>query len=154
MSDWVVYLGLAILGAWFRYNFNLSKASADISRAMAGSAIEPGLQDAITPPILAFNYYVCFVATLVAYLGLPILDDWSVFTVLLVLCLGGACASPPLVPSADSPYWVRVMHRSLLGRAQRYARRGKEDRADAMMDLAGRLERIFPDAPQRQAVTK
>src|SRR5687767_5917091 len=64
----------------------------------------------------------------------------------LPLGLGGACASPKLVPGVDSPYWVRVMHRSLRDRAQRYARRGKDARADAMKELAGRLERTFPNA--------
>lgn len=141
-------MGLAALGAWFRYNLNLSKASADISRAMAGGAVEPGLQDAITPPLLAFSYYVCFVATVAAYFGLPVFDDWSIVAVILALGLGGACASPKLVPGVDSPYWVRVMHRSLRDRAQRYARRGKDAGADAMKELAGRMERTFPSALQ------
>src|SRR5687767_10936870 len=83
MGAWIGFVGLAALGAWFRYNLNLSKASADISRAMAGGAVEPGLQDAITPPLLAFSYYVCFVATVAAYFGLPVFDDWSIVAVIL-----------------------------------------------------------------------
>lgn len=148
MSAWIGFVGLAALGVWFRYNLNLSQASAEISRAMAGGATEPGLQDAITPPFLALSYYICFVAILVAYFGLPIFNDWNIFAVILALGLGGACASPKLVPGVKSPYWVGVIHRSLRGRSERYARHGRKARADAMKELADRLERTFPNALQ------
>jgi hypothetical protein len=153
MSDLIGYAVLISLGGWFRYGLNLSAASADISRAMAGGADEPGLQDAITPPLLALGYYACFIATIVAYFGLPIFRDWSTLTVLAALCLGGACASPKLVPGVDSPYWVRTMHRSLRDRSERNARHGRTARADAMKQLADRLERTYPNALQSVEVS-
>jgi hypothetical protein len=153
MSDLIGYAVLISLGGWFRYGLNLSAASADISRALAGGADEPGLQDAITPPLLALGYYACFVATIVAYFGLPIYRDWSSPTIMIALFLGGAGASPRLVPGVDSPYWVRTMHRSLLSRSERYARHGRTARADAMKELAERLERTYPNALQSVEVS-
>jgi hypothetical protein len=148
MSDLAGYAVLIFLGGWFRYGLNLSAASATISRAMSGDAAEPGLQDAITPPLLALSHYACFIATIVALLWPSVFGDWSSLTVLVVLGLGGACASPRPVPGMDSPYWVRTMHRSLRSRSARYARHGKSARADATKELADRLERAFPDALQ------
>ena len=148
MSHWIILLGLAIAGGWFRYNLNMSEATAKISQSMASGDVEPGLQDAITPPLLALNYYACFVVTVGAYFGLPTGADWSILLVLLALWLGAASAPASLVPPADSPYWVRRVYRSLRERGRRYTRRGKKGRADTMTALADRLERTFPDALQ------
>jgi hypothetical protein len=153
MNDLIGYAVLISLGGWFRYGLNLSAASANISRAMTGGAVEPGLQDPITPPLLALSHYACFIATIVAYFGLTMFRDWSALTIAIALCLGGACASPKLVPGVDSLYWVRTMHRSLRDRSERYARHGRTARADAMKELTERLGRTFPNALQSVEVS-
>lgn len=145
MIDLIVLLGIAVIGAWGRYNLNLSAATATISRALAQGTVESGLRDIITPPLLTLGYYACFVAALAAYLGLSVFGDWSVLPVLLALLIGGVCAPSRFAPGADSPYWARLVHRSLRQRHTHYMRRGIGDRADAMIELAGRVERAFPD---------
>jgi hypothetical protein len=143
------YLGFASLGVWLRYHLVLSKASAEISRSIAGGAVEPGLQDAITPPLLAASYYLCFIAAVAAYFL-----QTSRFGVghgpegLLLLQLSAACAGRLSFPTPHRPYWVRLMHRSLLSRTDRHARRGNEARADTMRILAARLAQTFADTLQ------
>jgi len=156
MTYLIVLLGIALIGGWFRYNLNMSAATAKISRALAGGAVEPGLQDAITPPLLALNYYVCFIAAVFAWFGLPMSANWSSLTVFLALFLGAASAPATLVPPVDSPYWARRIRGSLCKRGARYGRWGKTDRATAMLGLASRIERAFPDTlrPSDMAATK
>jgi hypothetical protein len=152
VSVWIGYAVLVVLGVWLGYSLVLSKASRDISRAMARGANEPGLQDAITPPILALSYYACFIAWIAGYsLQLYYFGVLHGILGLFAMSFGGAALAarfPGLVPNDNSPYWVRVMHRSLLSRAERYRRRGNQARADAMRMLATRMEHTFSEVLQ------
>lgn len=152
MTYLIAFLAGAAFSGWFGYNLNMSTATARISRALAGDAIETGLQDAITPPLLALNYYACFISAILVYFALGIFGDSNVFVITFAFWLGGVCTPDKFVPNVDSPYWVRIVHRSLRERMARYAHRGKDDRATTMTELASRLEVAFADMLQPMEV--
>jgi hypothetical protein len=144
MQEILLWFAVVGLGVIVRFGLGQIEACRVIGLEIAEIKHGTGCQDAITPPASTNRALLSWAASA----GLIGWMFWSMGIGQGVLASGlfltsGTIAGLTIVPKPDSPFWVRIIYRSLVTRIADYRKANDHMRADAAEDLAQRIEQRF-----------
>jgi hypothetical protein len=142
--EYLLYIAAGVLGILFRYDLRLMEACKIIGVQISSGASETGFQEAIAPPSSTHLAIVTWALIVALLLSALFVFGWSKFGVVagtfLVMCIVSGAS---FIPKPDSPYYVRVIYRSMVNRYADYEKQGDRVRSDAMKKLIDRVEQTF-----------
>jgi len=139
--EYPLYVFIAALGILFRYNLGLSQACKVIGQSISDTDSATGFQDAITPPKSSNITLLTWVA-IAAALGYAVYQfGWESGSIALaVFFLVSMLAGAVLIPTPESPHYIKRIYSSMANRYANFNKSGDTIRADAMKVLIDKVE--------------
>jgi hypothetical protein len=141
----VLYIAMAVLAIWFRYDLQMTQACLYVGRAISDTGSKRGYQNAVTSPTGAYLSFLVWgllaVVTVYGFFALGIGTGAILVAEFLVISV----VTGMLIPKPDSRFWVRQIFASLVRRTADYARKNDKMRSDAARALATLMEERLAD---------
>jgi|ERR1700674_1110409 len=145
MLIFLLYAITAVLAGLLGFCVAATQGCLYVGREISKTKSKTGFQDAISPPLLekGLTGIVVLIVALVIYAFWNFGVSIGFIVVLESLVVIGIGIQ--LAPKATSPFWVKMIYRSLARRVADYARDNDQLRSDAALSLVKMIEAQYAD---------